>query len=337
MFGSGVLGIVMGIARLVRRSIHRPAAPADPLPHPVPEAVGAALEPAPHIVPTIIAPTRRQILRAAVAIVPPVACAYALGVSAYESGQFRVRRFVLNFPDLPAALDGVTIANVSDVHIGHFIYGRVLRDISDATNALNADVVVVTGDLIDHSLDDLPAGIDLLRSFRPRHGLFVCEGNHDLFGGRQPFERALLNAGIPLLLNDASTVTVGAARLQFIGARWGLPTAGRRVHAVDENVSAALAHRRADAFPILLAHHPHAFYSAIAHQVPLTLAGHTHGGQLMLTPNLGPGPMMYDFWSGLYEKPNGSKLVVSNGVGNWFPLRINAPAEIVHLTLRRGA
>jgi predicted MPP superfamily phosphohydrolase len=93
---------------------------------------------------------------------------------------------------------------------------------------------------------------------------------------------------------------------------------------------------RGDAFPILLAHHPHAFDPAAAAGIPLTLAGHTHGGQLMLTESIGFGPQMFRYWSGPYRNPNGSTLVVSNGVGNWFPLRVNAPAEIVHLTLRRG-
>jgi predicted MPP superfamily phosphohydrolase len=86
------------------------------------------------------------------------------------------------------------------------------------------------------------------------------------------------------------------------------------------------------AFTILLAHHPYAFNAAIAAGIPLTLAGHTHGGQLMLTPKIGFGPWLYRYWSGLYVEGK-SQLVVSNGAGNWFPLRIGAPAEVIHLTL----
>jgi predicted MPP superfamily phosphohydrolase len=96
-----------------------------------------------------------------------------------------------------------------------------------------------------------------------------------------------------------------------------------------------LAKRQPDAFPILLAHHPHAFDLAAEAGVPLTLSGHTHGGQLMLSRKLGFGPLMYRYWSGLYARGN-SQLLVSNGVGNWFPLRVHAPAEIVHVTLRRA-
>jgi predicted MPP superfamily phosphohydrolase len=93
-----------------------------------------------------------------------------------------------------------------------------------------------------------------------------------------------------------------------------------------------LAQGKPDAFTILLAHHPQVFDAAAAAGIPLTLAGHTHGGQLMLTPRLGFGPWLYRYWSGLYRQ-GASQLVVSNGTGNWFPLRIGAPAEIVLLTL----
>jgi hypothetical protein len=93
--------------------------------------------------------------------------------------------------------------------------------------------------------------------------------------------------------------------------------------------------RQPDAFPILLAHHPHAFDAAVEADLPLTLSGHTHGGQLMLDSKHGFGPAMFRYWSGLYARER-SQMIVSNGVGNWFPIRINAPAEIVHLTLRSG-
>ncbi|MEL7239886.1 MAG: metallophosphoesterase, partial [Planctomycetota bacterium] len=91
---------------------------------------------------------------------------------------------------------------------------------------------------------------------------------------------------------------------------------------------------RDGAFPILLAHHPHAFDSAKQAGIPLTLAGHTHGGQLMLPGDLGFGPIMYKYWSGTYRDPaTDAAVVVSNGSGNWFPLRTYAPAEVILLTL----
>jgi len=94
-----------------------------------------------------------------------------------------------------------------------------------------------------------------------------------------------------------------------------------------------MQHRQAEAFPVLLAHHPHAFDAAVKADLPLTLAGHTHGGQWMLDSQHGVGSALFRYWSGLYTRGR-SQMIVSNGVGNWLPVRINAPAEIVHLTLR---
>ncbi len=94
-----------------------------------------------------------------------------------------------------------------------------------------------------------------------------------------------------------------------------------------------MKHRQPDAFPILLAHHPHAFDAAVKADLPLTLAGHTHDGQMMLNRQYGTGPVLFRYWSGLYTRGR-SQMIVSNGVGNMFPVRINAPAEIVHITLR---
>ncbi len=100
-----------------------------------------------------------------------------------------------------------------------------------------------------------------------------------------------------------------------------------------ENIELIRGNIDPDALSIAVAHHPHAFDAAADAGIQLTVAGHTHGGQLMLTDNIGAGPMMFRYWSGLYQKDSAS-LVVSNGVGNWLPLRINSPAEIVHVKLR---
>ena len=125
-------------------------------------------------------------------------------------------------------------------------------------------------------------------------------------------------------------MTVRGVPVQLLGIVWNHSESAM---ARDVDVVAKL--RDPAAFPILLAHHPHAFDRAAAHGFPLTLAGHTHGGQVMLTPEFGAGSAMFRYWSGLYEK-SGCALVVSNGTGNWFPLRVNAPAEIIHLTLRKA-
>ena len=294
-------------------------------------------------------PSRREVIAAAAAAaVPPLVAGGLVTKALTQLGDFRINRMTIPLRDLPADLDGLTIAHVSDVHLGRFTHDKSLSQIADATNALRADLVMLTGDLLDFSISDLGAGIDFVRKLDPRSGLFMIEGNHDLFDDRDAFESRVLTAGIPLLLNTSQDVRVRGIDVQVLGIKWGGPRragadprARLRGGMWELHTADTLAQLRTDPglFPILLAHHPHAFDLAAEKRVPLTLAGHTHGGQLMLTRSLGAGSLMFKYWSGLYRKTDAmrdSALVVSNGVGNWFPLRINAPAEIVQVTLRRA-
>ena len=290
-----------------------------------------------------VTPSRRLLLGAAVAGVPPLVTVIGSAAASAQLDEFRVRRLTLDLPQLPPGLDGMTIAHVSDVHVGRFTNGSTLRRIVDATNDLRSDLVLLTGDLINMSIGDLPAALDAVRRMEGRSGVFMVEGNHDLIDDPREFRRAVGASGVPLLVNDTAAVRVRGTDVQLLGLRWGTGVAGakRGAERGDGAIAASLAQvvRRsppaADAFPILLAHHPHALDYAATMGIPLTLSGHTHGGQLMLTPNFGFGPWMYRYWSGPYRKGDAWG-VVSNGVGNWFPLRVAAPAEIIHLTLRRG-
>jgi hypothetical protein len=277
---------------------------------------------------------RRSFLAATAAAIPPLLTLGLTGLALQQLRQFRIRRLTLKLKSLPRELDGMTIAQVSDIHIGRFTSGRVLPQIVAAVNDLQADLVLHTGDLINDELADLDHGIALVRAMQGRYGSFLIEGNHDLIENPAEFERRIRASGIPFLLDEAQIINVRGVPLQLLGLSWTRAHANRDL-AIAAAVDRLLQLRHPDVFPILMAHHPHAFDAAAKAQVPLTLSGHTHGGQLMLNEREGFGPAMFHYWSGLYQRGD-SHLIVSNGVGNWFPLRINAPAEIVHLTLERA-
>ena len=277
--------------------------------------------------------TRREFLGAAAALAPPLFTIGLTGVALAQLSHFRLRRFTLSIPALPRALDGITIAHVTDTHVGRLTCGRVLREMVDTTNALRADLVLLTGDLIDYDLADLSEGIALVKAMEGRYGQWMVEGNHDLLDDGGEFERRVKAAGVPLLLDESAVTHVRGYPVQFFGLRWMTSGVGQSDRVTALQVHDVLKHRQPDAFPILLAHHPHAFDAAVKADLPLTLAGHTHGGQCMLDDHHGLGPALFRYWSGLYARGH-SQLVVSNGVGNWLPIRINAPAEIVNLTLR---
>ena len=277
---------------------------------------------------SVTGPSRRQVLAATACAVPPLISA-SLGAAAMGTlSDFRIRRFTLRLPTLPREFDGMTIAQVSDLHIGRFLHPDRLPQIIETVNAMEADFIAFTGDLIDLSLEDLPAGIDFLHKLEIRHGMAICEGNHDLVENRGAFERTMKEAELPLLISDAKMFPFRGRKLQFLALPWNGYDAGH-----FEAMKYVQPLVDPQAFPILLAHHPHGFDAAAQAGLPLTLSGHTHGGQLMLNEKLGAGAVRFRYISGLYQKAQ-SSLLVCNGIGNWFPLRINAPAEILHITLK---
>jgi predicted MPP superfamily phosphohydrolase len=277
--------------------------------------------------------SRRQFLGVALTAAPPLLDLSLATIAMWQLDRFRVRRFILPIAGLPSDLHGLTIAQVSDMHVGRFTSGRVLREMVRVVNEFRADLILLTGDLINDALADLDHGLELARSMEGRSGIYLIEGNHDLIENGAEFERRVKQSGIPFLLDESAIVTIRGAPVQLFGLSW-TRTRENRDAAIAASVRRLISQRHPESFPILLAHHPHAFDAAAEASLPLTLSGHTHGGQLMLNEQCGFGPALFRYWSGLYSR-GASRLIVSNGVGNWFPLRVRAPAELVHLTLVR--
>jgi hypothetical protein len=285
--------------------------------------------------------TRREFFARLCLLTPPALTVLLTMVAEQQLKGFRIRRMTVTLPTLPVALDGMTIANVTDTHTGRFTHGEILDRIAAATNNLNADLVLFAGDLINDSLAWLDDGIAMLKKIRGP--MVVIEGNHDLFENEFEFRRRMKASGLNFLVNETTTLNLKGVPVQILGMAWG--TDSKRPSRMGEPQLADLAApllklRDPAAFPILLAHHPHAWDYVSG--IPLTISGHTHGGQLMVTKNFGFGPAMFRYWSGLYTRKvghpadEGEALVVSNGTGNWFPLRTRAPAEIIHITLKRA-
>lgn len=291
--------------------------------------------------------SRRQFLARTAFLTPPLLNIALTGLATAQVERFRTRRLTVTLPQLPPALDGLTIAHLSDTHVGRFTHGSVLQRIADATNKLEADLVLFTGDLLNDSLYWLPKATGFLQAIR--QPVYVCEGNHDLIDNKEAFRETLANTeGVHFLRFSSMTIPLKGERIQIFGSPWSRVDTPEVTHHL-------LAQRDPTAtFAIHLIHHPHVWdhddpdpakasatvpVALSATPVPLTLAGHTHGGQLMVNESRGFGPMMYRYWTGLYTRGAGAQsqaLVVSNGVGNWFPLRSQALAEIIHLTLRRS-
>jgi predicted MPP superfamily phosphohydrolase len=256
-----------------------------------------------------------------------------------EEGELIIRRHKLPAPWLPDRLRGLTITHVSDLHVGRLYRPYLLPRLVDVVNGLDSDIVLVTGDIIDNSNDMLPDAVSAIGQFRHRHGLFLCIGNHDEIDDRAAFIRYTRDH-LPLLINERRSIEIGGERITIGGLDYssGPQPRGRRLGDVAAAEEMLLGHRVEREGPVIaLAHHPHAFDTLAPLGVPLTLSGHTHGGQIMFTPpgmrpDLGLGQVLFHYIRGFYRQGS-SNLYVNSGVGNWFPLRIHAPAEVAQIQL----
>lgn len=297
------------------------------------------------VAPTAISPvvegdvSRRALLRTAFASVPVMALSAGTLASRWQENHFEVNRHQLPAPWLPERLRGLTITQVSDLHVGRLYRPYMLSRLVDEVARLNSDIVVVTGDIVDNSNDVLPPAVEALAQLPHRHGIFLCIGNHDEFDDRDRFIR-YVQPRLPLLLNERRTLSIGGEKLTMAGISFAYGQKDERRRAGDfSNVLRTFQDydRSREGPPIVLAHHPHAWDVLRDYDVPLTLSGHTHGGQVMLTPPgmrpaIGLGNLLFKYMSGWYGTDT-SKLFVNRGVGNWFPVRVNAPAEIVQIQL----
>src|SRR6266404_2211248 len=217
--------------------------------------------------------SRRAFLAATAALTPQLFTVGLTAIALRQLEQFRVRRMTIAIRDLPAALDGLTITHVSDMHTGRFTRNTVLREMTSAVNDLRSELVLVTGDLINGALHEIPEGIDAVRRFDARSGVYMIEGNHDLFQGRDAFESRVKASGIRLLVNETEQLTVRGHPLQLLGLRWGRANFRPYQSSDDASIVASfselMALRDPEAFPIFMAHHPHAFDPAAAAQLPL--------------------------------------------------------------------
>lgn len=285
---------------------------------------------------------RRAITRAALAV-PVALAATAAGGAMAARQQPVVRRLQLPVGRDLTQLHGVTIAQVSDVHVGSYMDARRLDMIRDAINSLGADYHVMTGDLLDNDISQMEESQRFLRGLRPRIGRFMVPGNHEYIAARSAGTaqvlRGLRETGVDLLVDESRKLVHGTAHLWLLGIDY--PRQATLERATDRDTSqsldCALADVRDDGAPrILLSHHPKTFLEARERPIDLTLAGHTHGGQIVLGRigdyALSPVLPFEHYHNGFYQH-QGRRLYVNAGAGGWMPVRINCPPEITLVEL----
>jgi predicted MPP superfamily phosphohydrolase len=244
-----------------------------------------------------------------------------------------VKRMTVRLKKLPESLSGLRLVQLTDMHVGLTIGHDFVQDVVRKVNALEPDIVAITGDLIDGSVEDLGGAVAPLGEIRSKLGTYFVTGNHEYYSGADSWLSFLRGIGIRVLRNEHVALTKNGAEIHVAGVDdWTAHQFGNG-HGAD--MERAMEGRDASKPVVLLAHQPVHFDEARAHGVDLQISGHTHGGQIFPFGFL--TRLAQPFVSGLHTRGD-SQIYVSSGTGYWGPpMRIAAPAEITLIELDRDA
>jgi len=295
-----------------------------------------------------------QTVSAVAGAIPFAAGAYGF---AFERLHYRIHRVDLPVSGLPPALEGLRIAQLSDIHIGSYMSVSGVRRAVGMANDLRSDLTVVTGDFLTAPGDPLEACIEELSRLRAPLGVWGCNGNHEAYSEAEALAAELFRQhGMGLLRQENVEVVHDGQPFNLIGVDYQRerPLWSRRP------MLSAIAHLvRRDVPNILLSHNPNSFRRAAELGIEVQLAGHTHGGQVrveILDHRFSPAEFFTPYIAGLYQRPLGvwsalndreawsgaptgqpSALYVNRGLGTiGAPIRLGVPPEITLLTLRRA-
>jgi len=288
----------------------------------------------------VASPERRQFLERAtnvLASAPFIAGGYGL---LYGRLNIETTEHAVKLERLPRAFEGFRICQLSDIHIGPFMPAEEIRKYVAIANSLRADLMVLTGDFVTFDPSTQRGAVEALAGVRAPYGVYGCLGNHDAWTGVEDSITGLFRQrGIRMLRGEAVPITAAGEWFQLIGVdfqsarRFGPSPAVRNLLG---NIEHLIVRDRPN---ILLSHNPDTFDRAAELGIDLSLAGHTHGGQLALefiSPELAPSRLVTPYVAGWFRKPGG-QLYVNRGIGTiGVPIRFGAPPEITVYRLTRA-
>jgi predicted MPP superfamily phosphohydrolase len=245
-------------------------------------------------------------------------------------GEHEIVDVPVTLAKLPKALDGFSIVQLSDLHVGLTIDKAFVQRVVDLANGLKPDLIVLTGDFVDGPVDKLRDDVAPLGELRAKHGVYAITGNHEYYAGADAWIAEIGKLGPRYLRNERVTIGDGDASFDLAGVD---DYGADRYAGHGEDLAKATAGRDANRALVLLAHQPRQVRNAAKHGVDLQLSGHTHGGQIWpwhYIVKLQQGGML----AGRYQHGS-TQLYVTRGCGYWGPpVRLLAPLEITRVILR---
>ncbi len=294
---------------------------------------------------TLADPGRRYFFRIATAAAGAAPFLTTMYGFAAERLNYQVRRVEIPLPNLPSALDGMRIVQISDIHLSGYMSRTQVRRAVDMANELGADLAVVTGDLITGSGDPIADCVDEIRRLRAPLGIWGCNGNHEIYA-RVEVEAAYLyaQAGMKLLRHENAQITFKGASFNLIGVDYQRERTPRGQR--QQTLARVEPLVRRDIPNILLSHNPNTFNRAAEIGIELSLAGHTHGGQIqveILDHRLSPARFITDYIAGLYQRPFFAPASIERAASNasaspsFSPSLFASPSSpMAHLYVNRG-
>lgn len=257
--------------------------------------------------------------------------------------RLELKHITFTSPDLPPYFDGYRLVQITDFHLGSFPPGNdFVQKVVDATNNEEPDMILFTGDLVNNQAGEVEPYLDTLGQFHASDGIYSIWGNHDYceygnnhsIGALKRNRRMLYgyqeSLGWHQLMNEHHVVSHGMASIAVIGVE----NPGQPPFTNRSNLKKAMKGLNPDMFKILLSHDPHHWRrEVVGKKIQLTLAGHTHAGQLKIG-KWTPARMAFKEWGGAYRIGE-QMLYVSSGIGGSFPFRLGAWPELTVITLKR--
>lgn len=257
--------------------------------------------------------------------------------------RLELKHITFTSPDLPPYFDGYRLVQITDFHLGSFPPGNdFVQKVVDATNNEEPDMILFTGDLVNHQASEVEPYLDTLGQLHASDGIYSIWGNHDYceygnnhsIGALKRNRRMLYgyqeSLGWHQLMNEHHVVSHGMASIAVIGVE----NPGQPPFTNRSNLKKAMKGLNPDMFKILLSHDPHHWRrEVVGKKIQLTLAGHTHAGQLKIG-KWTPARMAFKEWGGAYRIGE-QMLYVSSGIGGSFPFRLGAWPELTVITLKR--
>lgn len=257
--------------------------------------------------------------------------------------RLELKHITFTSPDLPPYFDGYRLVQITDFHLGSFPLGNdFVQKVVDATNNEEPDMILFTGDLVNNQASEVEPYLDTLGQLHAPDGIYSIWGNHDYceygnnhsIGALKRNRRMLYGyqerLGWHQLMNEHHVVSHGMASIAVIGVE----NPGQPPFTNRSNLKKAMKGLNPDMFKILLSHDPHHWRrEVVGKKIQLTLAGHTHAGQLKIG-KWTPARMAFKEWGGAYRIGE-QMLYVSSGIGGSFPFRLGAWPELTVITLKR--